>query len=123
MERREEMIWKHFERKEFACRCGCGLDTVDAHLLEILEEVRNYFKAPVRIFSGIRCPEYNTKIGGTVTSQHLYGKAADLRVDGCHHDSVANYLEGRFPGAYGIGRYNDFTHFDVRPWMSRWVKS
>jgi len=115
------MIWKNFKRKEFACGCSCGLDTVDAQLLDILQETREYFKAPLHIFSGIRCPAHNAKIGGTVTSQHLLGKAADIGVEMISPDSVANYLEDRFAGVYGIGRYDEWTHFDVRPWMSRWI--
>ena len=57
-------ISKHFKREEFACKCGCGQDTVDHSLIEILERVREFFGKPITITSGNRCTTHNKKIGG-----------------------------------------------------------
>jgi hypothetical protein len=35
-------------------------------------------------------------------------------VDGVLPDSVAQHLETTYPGKYGIGRYDNFTHLDTR---------
>jgi uncharacterized protein YcbK (DUF882 family) len=110
----------HFSRSEFACKCGCGFDTVDVQLLEALEAVRQFYGLPVTINSACRCAKYNAKIGGSPKSQHLIGRAADITVRGMSPTAVANYLEQTFPDRYGIGRYSTFVHIDTRATPSRW---
>ncbi|KKN71054.1 hypothetical protein LCGC14_0424710 [marine sediment metagenome] len=44
---------------------------------DFLEPVRTIF-GPLRINSGYRCPELNTAIGGSKTSAHMHGCAADF---------------------------------------------
>ena len=110
----------HFERMEFACHCGCGLDTVDCQLLEVLEIIRQNFDAAVSINSACRCPDHNASVGGSERSQHLYGRAADIVVSGVHPDEVADYLDKTFPDSLGLGRYNSFTHVDTRVGKARW---
>jgi len=46
----------------------------------VLQPVRNHFMKPMIISSGFRCKELNTKIGGSKTSQHVLGQAADIEV-------------------------------------------
>ena len=111
---------KHFMRREFACRCGCGFDTVDAMLLTVLERIRGHFGHPVRINCGCRCPAHNRAVGGAPNSQHLVGKAADVVVDGISPDQVADYVDARWPDLGGLGRYRTFTHVDVRGHRARW---
>lgn len=111
---------RHFTYVEFACKCGCGFDSVDARLIDALEDVRVHFGRAVRITSGCRCPAHNAHVGGSPRSQHLYGKAADFVVSGVHADAVARYLEAAYPWTAGIGRYTGRTHFDVRTSKARW---
>jgi uncharacterized protein YcbK (DUF882 family) len=111
---------KHFVRSEFQCRCGCGFDTVDAVLINILEDVREHFNKPVHITSGCRCLEHNEREGGSSKSQHLLGRAADIIVADTEPDDVARYLEITLGGC-GIGRYPTFTHVDSRNVAARWV--
>lgn len=110
---------EHFHRDEFACRCGCGFDTVDAELLQVLEKVREFFEQPVTITSGCRCPRYNYKVGGSEHSQHLYGRAADIQVRHVEPMVVQEYLLQL--GAPGLGHYTTFTHVDTRTGHARWV--
>lgn len=116
------MLNKYFKRSEFACRCGCGTSTVDAELLQVITDVREHFGKPVAINSGHRCVNHNKKVGGAPNSVHLTGKAADIRVIGVNPSEVANYLDNKYPGQYGLGRYASFTHIDVRDGKSRWSK-
>lgn len=122
-------IWIGFKRKEFACKCGCGFSTVDAELLEVLKDLKVFFgNSPVYINSACRCEQHNAAVGGAPKregirnsgSKHMYGIAADIRVKGFTPDSVAEYLETTYPNKYGIGRYNTFTHIDVRKSPARW---
>ena len=111
---------KYFKRSEFACRCGCGFDTVDAELLDVLEDMRSQFERPVFINSGCRCQEYNASIGGAINSQHMYARAADIVVDGVSPYDVYKYFTNKYPGLYGIGSYYAFTHVDTRSYSARW---
>jgi zinc D-Ala-D-Ala carboxypeptidase len=50
---------------------------------ERLEEVRTILgDKPILISSGYRCPEVNTACGGSSTSAHMYGLAADFTCPG-----------------------------------------
>lgn len=113
----------HFSRREFACKCGCGYDTVDVQLLEACEAVRQHFGAAVTITSGCRCAAHNARVKGSPKSQHLLGRAADIVVKDVPAADVAHYLERAFLGRYGIGRYPTFTHIDTRGSMSRWSEA
>lgn len=117
------MISKYFQRKEFACKCGCGQDTVDAELLKILEDVRKHFGKPIIINSGNRCPSHNKKVGGAANSIHMTGKAADIVVKGVSPDIVHLYLDRKYPNQYGLGKYKTFTHIDSRSTKSRWYNN
>lgn len=115
----------HFNRRDFACHCGCGFGLgegeVSAELLTVLETLRAHFDSPVLIVEGCRCRHYNRVIGASPNSQHLTGRAADVRVIGATPAAVANWLERRYPAHYGIGRYDKWTHVDVGPQRRRWV--
>ena len=110
-------ISAHFNRSEFACKCGCGQDTVDAALIQKLEVVRLRFNKPITITSGNRCVEYNKQIGGAPASQHLLGRAADIVVKGVSPSEVYKHLDS-LEG--GLGGYDSFTHVDSRHGKVRW---
>lgn len=107
-------ISHHFNRAEFACKCGCGFDTVDTSTLEVLERVREHVGQPVIVNSGCRCPEHNRAIGGAPHSQHLLARAADIRIDGVAPDVVHDYAGQLLDNTGGLGRYRTFTHIDTR---------
>lgn len=110
----------NFNREEFACKCGCGADTVDAELITVLERVREHFDRPVAINSAHRCYTYNRSIGSTDESQHPLGRAADISISMIPPAVVQDFLEERYPDKYGIGRYSTFTHIDTRNERARW---
>ncbi len=106
-----------FKRSEFACKCGCGFDTVDIDLLKILKVIRYHFGGkPVIIKSGCRCLKHNTNEGGSKKSYHLLAQAADIQVKGIEPSKVQEYLKD-WEG--GLGSYNSFTHIDIGP-KRRW---
>lgn len=114
-------ISRHFSRHEFACRCGCGYDTVDVELITVLEDLRDYFGEPITITGPNRCPEHNAQTPGAASnSPHMRGIAADIKVRNVSPLFVAVYLESKYPDKYGIGRYNGRTHIDVRAEKARW---
>lgn len=119
----KENLSKHFKRSEFACKDGCGLGLndgdVNPELVEVLEDVREHFGKPVVINSGLRCQAHNKRVGGAPRSQHLLGTAADIRVSGVDPTIVYDYLNKKYTNRYGVGKYKNFTHIDVRKNKSR----
>ena len=105
---------EHFSRVEFACRDGCGNDSIDVATLEVLEHLREHFAKPVTINSAYRCETHNAAVGGASDSQHLRGRAVDIAVDDVAPAAVADWLEMNYAGRFGVGRYNTFTHLDTR---------
>lgn len=111
----------HFRINEFAQKdYRCDKILIESELIEVLEDVRTHFNRPVIITSGYRTPEYNEKIGGVKNSQHTKGTAADIKVEMVLASEVQNYLSKKYPNKYGIGRYRNFTHIDVRKEKARW---
>jgi len=113
-------ISENFSRKEFACKCGCGFATVDVDLIATLELVRERFMRPITINSACRCPEHNSKIGGSYGSKHKQGIAADIIVKGVNPSDVYDFLDDLMVSSGGVGKYNGFTHIDVRKNKARW---
>ena len=48
-------------------------------LMDYLDKVREAFGKAIIVTSGFRSPKLNKHIGGSLTSQHLKGQAADIR--------------------------------------------
>ena len=111
---------KHFKVREFACK-HCGEIKIDINLLVKLEELRRAIgNRPIIINSGYRCPTHNKKVGGAKNSQHLYGKAADIRVNGMNPRTLEKYADTVFAnGGVGMGGQN-FVHVDTRGHRARW---
>ena len=120
-------VSKNLSRSEFACSCGCGFDTVDFELAQVIQDSADYFakelgvpRVSVFINSGCRCDKHNAAEGGSVGSKHKLGIAADYRIGSVTADAVADYLEKKYPDKYGIGRYVGRTHLDIRASKARW---
>lgn len=65
----------------------CLQDLVDC----VLQPVRDKF-GPVTITSGLRVPELNKAVGGSTTSDHCKGQAADFEVAGVDNKVVAMWI-------------------------------
>ena len=131
-------LTKNFNRREFACKCHCGMDTVDFTLVRTLQYLIDEFKEKtneevfILITSGNRCVGHNAKVGGSPNSMHLKAKAADFKVyrknvmdakgkpEQVDPDLIANILDRWFPKSKGIGRYKNRTHLDSRDIKARW---
>ena len=106
-----------FRVREFACK-GSDVVLIDDELVVLLQCIREHFGKPVHITSGYRTAEHNAAVGGSKSSQHLLGRAADF------------YVETLLPGRGGIGRYpkdakhpkrmTGWVHIDTRTNKSRW---
>ena len=110
----------NFRVKEFACSDGTDPIFIDSDLVNVLQKIRTHFGKSVTITSAYRTPSKNKAVGGQTYSQHLYGKAADIKVSGVTPKKVAAYAETLLKNKGGIGTYSTFTHIDTRTTKSRW---
>lgn len=125
----------NFSRSEFACKCGCGFDTIDFELVETLQKIRNRLEAemgrPIRmnITSACRCDSHNKSVGGSDGSFHKKARAADVQAE--MNVGIANEEWIAVPPEVvhgmademdvgGLGSYDSFTHIDTRHGRSRW---
>ena len=115
-----KFLSKNFRVREFRCKDDTDPIFIDSDLVNILQKVRDHFGKAVTITSAFRTASHNKKVGGATYSQHLYGKAADIKVSGVAPSVVADFAETLMPSTGGIGRYSTFTHVDVRKVKSRW---
>lgn len=58
------------------------LENIKALVLNVLDPLRARIGRPIIITSGYRSQRVNKLVGGSITSQHLSGKAADIHVQG-----------------------------------------
>lgn len=118
-----------FKVREFACK-GSDVVLLDDELVVLLQCIREHFGKPVHITSGYRTAAHNAAVGGSKSSQHLLGRAADFHVEGVPVAAVAAYAETLLPSRGGIGRYpkdakhptrkTGWVHIDTRAGKSRW---
>jgi uncharacterized protein YcbK (DUF882 family) len=121
-------LTNNFSLNEFKCKDGGEIPNEVlkniSTLAQNLQVLRDAIGKPITINSGYRSPKYNAKIGGVKNSQHVKGKASDLRVSGMTPKEVALVIEGLIEQGKmkqgGIGIYPNFTHYDIRGVKARW---
>lgn len=93
-------------------------------LMEQLEVLQDALGADIKINSGYRSPSHNSAVGGVSSSQHLLGKAADIRTSSHTPSQIKNKIESLISQGKmkqgGVGLYPTFVHYDIRGYKSRW---
>lgn len=56
-------------------------DNLIALVAAVLDPLREKYGKAIHVSSGYRCPAVNKGVGGSLTSQHMQGEAADIYVD------------------------------------------
>lgn len=112
----------HLTWRELACKDGTPYplewrESRAAVLAEAFEDLRRLLGgAPLLVLSAYRTPAHNRKIGGARNSQHLEGRALDLRsADGRVNLHEIAHFARTIAAVRGIGVYRTFVHIDVRP--------
>jgi hypothetical protein len=67
------------------------IDNLQVLVDSVLQPIRNKF-GPVTVTSGYRSPEVNKAIGGSTTSDHCFGFAADFEVAGVDNKELARWV-------------------------------
>lgn len=99
---------------------------IDPRLLDLLADLhaRLHTREPFHVISGYRSPETNAMLASTTdgvaqNSQHLAGKAIDIRVPGKRLNYVRAAAVSLRRGGVGYYPHSDFVHVDtghVRYW-------
>jgi len=61
--------------------------------VKVLQPVRDHFAKGVHINSGFRRPDVNAKVGGSRTSDHCKGMAADMEIPGVANAELAEWVK------------------------------
>lgn len=121
-------LTKNFSKVEFDCKDGSEMpEEVFENVKELaknLQVIRDEINLAIHINSAYRSPSYNKSVGGAKKSQHLLGKAADLRVYGMKpqilHKIILDLIKEGLISEGGVGLYNSFVHYDIRGEKARW---
>jgi hypothetical protein len=59
---------------------------------KVLQPIRDHYGKGVKVNSGFRHPEVNAKVGGSKTSDHCRGQAADIEIPGVANAELAEWI-------------------------------
>jgi uncharacterized protein YcbK (DUF882 family) len=105
----------NFKVMDFACRDRSDVILINPYLIELLEKIRAHFGKPLHINSGYRTPSYNRSLPEAAKiSSHMFGNAADIRIDGVRPIEICTWLDTFHTGGIGLYVKKNFTHVDVR---------
>ena len=122
-------LTENFNLSEFQCKCGCKMpEDVYSNIIKLannLQALRNHLEQPIKLTNAYRCQKHNDSIKGSAkNSQHVQGKAADIKVQSMMPIEVKNVIEFLISEGNmlqgGIGLYNSFLHVDIRKNKARW---
>lgn len=108
----------YFKREEMRCKCGgryCnGFPTEPQQLLmELADRAREYFGRPAHVVSGLRCSRWNAIQGGVANSQHMYGEAMDIYIEGITADQLLAWMKKQPEVRYCYKINSTNVHFDI----------
>ena len=121
---------KNFSLKEFNSKDGSKMPSdVYLNIVKLvgqLQFLRDYTGRAITVNSAYRSPEHNSKIGGSSSSQHLIGKAADITIEGLKPAEVYRLIDElidmglMLQGGLGLYEKKGFVHYDIRKTKARW---
>ena len=71
------------------------ISNLQALVLNVLQPIRNS-RGPITINSGYRSPAVNVAVGGSPTSYHCLGMAADIEIANYDNKMLAKFIEQNF---------------------------
>ena len=90
---------KELTKSDTATRLGIDntpneetIDNLKTLCDKVLQPVREHFGKSVTVNSGYRSPESNAAVGGSKTSDHCKGQAADIEIDGVPNPELAQWI-------------------------------
>lgn len=108
----------YFKRDEMRCKCGgryCNGFPAEPQqlLMELADRARKHFGAHAHVVSGLRCQRWNQIQGGVANSQHMYGEAMDIRIDGVSAAELLAWMKKQPEVRYCYKINSTNVHFDI----------
>ena len=94
---------------------------VSVELVNVLQGMRNQAGAAITLASSYRPPAYNASVEGANRSQHMAGRAADLKISGHTPLEAAQLALEVAGGDIGLGLGPTTVHIDLRGESASWV--
>ena len=60
---------------------------------KVLQPLRDHYGVGIKVNSGYRSPDVNAAVGGSRTSDHCKGQAADIEIAGIPNATLAQYIK------------------------------
>ena len=60
---------------------------------KVLQPLRDHYGVGIKVNSGYRSPDVNAAVGGSRTSDHCKGQAADIEIAGVPNATLAQYIK------------------------------
>lgn len=79
-----------------------------------LDKIREEWGSPILVTSWYRPSVVNKAVGGASNSQHLYGRAVDIKPKNGELSRFQSWLDQNWFGALGYGAKKGFVHLDMR---------
>jgi zinc D-Ala-D-Ala carboxypeptidase len=100
----KNFVLSEFTKSQTATRRGIDntpslttIDNLQALVDNVLQPIRDHYGKSVDVSSGYRSPELNVAIGGSPTSDHCKGQAADIEIVGVDNKVLAQYIRDNLP--------------------------
>ncbi|MDH3733772.1 MAG: S8 family serine peptidase [Gemmatimonadota bacterium] len=127
-DRLDDQLSANFRVEEFASREVGGrrktrYSRISPELIERLQELRESIGSAITITSGYRYPALNAEAGGVGQSQHIPGRAVDMRATGHTPLELAEVVLDVFGFDIGIGLGSSIVHVDLRGTLASWTYS
>jgi zinc D-Ala-D-Ala carboxypeptidase len=74
-----------------------AISNLQALAVHVLQPVRDHYGKGVKVNSGFRHPDVNAKVGGSKTSDHCKGMAADIEIPGIPNAELAEWIRSNLP--------------------------
>ena len=112
---------KYFTRDEFRCKCGayhkpyCNGFPAEPQevLVRLCDRAREHFGRPAHLVSPLRCRQHNADSGGVANSQHMYGEAVDICIEGVTANNLYSWFKKQPEVRYTYKINNTNVHVDI----------
>lgn len=87
----------------------------------VLSPLREIYGKPITVNSGYRCPELNKAVGGSATSDHVKGFAADITCSNKKENAILfdiiknTFIFDQLIWEKGNDQYPDWVHVSFNP--------
>ena len=79
--------------REAAANSEIVLHNLKELAVKVLQPIRDFYGKPIKVTSGYRSKALNIAVGGSQTSQHSHGEAADIQIEGISVDKLFEDLK------------------------------